>query len=325
MVITMNTRSIVIKKTLWKLTKFSEDYFAILVILGSIIGFLNPDLFGWSLPHISLILGIIMFGMGMTLNKDDFKTVLKRPIDVVFGTALQFSLMPLLAFFIVTLFNLPSELAIGVILLGACPGGTASNVITYLAKGDVALSVAITTFSTLVAPLMTPILVLWFAGAWIDVSAYSMFLSIVKIVLIPVILGIIINNSFGKKIDSLRQILPLISVSAIVLIVSAIIGINSEKIISSGILALLAVILHNAFGLLFGYIGSKVVGMDEKQSRAVTIEVGVQNSGLAVALATLYFSPLAAVPGAIFSIWHNITGPILANYWSKKDKKEALI
>ncbi|MBA2862729.1 bile acid:sodium symporter family protein [Methanococcus maripaludis] len=320
----MNTGSVWLKKTLWKLTKFSEDYFAMLVILGSIIGFLNPDLFGWSLPHISLILGIIMFGMGMTLNKDDFKTVLKRPFDVVFGTALQFILMPLLAFFVVTLLNLPGELAIGVILLGACPGGTASNVITYLAKGDVALSVAITTFSTLIAPLMTPILVLGFAGSWIDVSAYSMFLSILKIVLIPVILGVIINNLFGKKIDSIRQILPLISVAAIVLIVSAIIGVNSEKIISSGVFALLAVILHNAFGLLFGYIGSKLVGMDEKKSRAITIEVGVQNSGLAVALATIYFNPLAAVPGAIFSVWHNITGPILANYWSKKDKNKLL-
>ncbi|WP_459202308.1 bile acid:sodium symporter family protein [Methanococcus sp. CF] len=317
----MDTGSIWLKKTLWKLTKFSEDYFAVLVILGSIVGFFNPRIFGWSLPHISLFLGIIMFGMGMTLNKDDFKTVLKRPIDVVFGSVLQFSLMPLFALLVVTLFHLPTELAIGVILLGACPGGTASNVITYLAKGDVALSVAITTFSTVIAPLITPIIVLLLAGAWIDVSAYSMFLSIVKIVLIPVILGVIINNSFGEKIDSIRQILPLLSVVAIVLIVGAIIGVNSEKIVSSGFIVLLAVIVHNALGLLFGYLGTKLVGMDEKKSRAVTIEVGVQNSGLAVALATIYFSPLAAVPGAIFSVWHNITGPILANYWSKQDKK----
>jgi BASS family bile acid:Na+ symporter len=152
-----------------------------------------------------------------------------------------------------------------------------------------------------------------------------MFLSIVKIVLIPVILGVIINNSLGKKIDSIRQVLPLLSVVAIVLIVGAIIGVNSEKIVSSGVIVLLAVIIHNALGLLLGYIGTKLIGMDEKKSRAVTIEVGVQNSGLAVALATIHFSPLAAVPGAIFSVWHNITGPILANYWSKKDKKESFV
>lgn len=321
----MDRGAIQLKKTLWKFTKFSEDYFALLVILGSIIGFFNPSIFGWAIPHISLFLGIIMFGMGMTLNKDDFKTVLERPIDVVFGSILQFSLMPLLAFLVITIFHLPTELALGFILLGSCPGGTASNVITYLAKGDVALSVAITTFSTLLAPMITPILVLWFAGAWIDVSAYSMFLSIVKIVLIPVILGVIINNSLGKKIDSIRQVLPLLSVVAIVLIVGAIIGVNSEKIVSSGVIVLLAVIIHNALGLLLGYIGTKLIGMDEKKSRAVTIEVGVQNSGLAVALATIHFSPLAAVPGAIFSVWHNITGPILANYWSKKDKKESFV
>lgn len=321
----MDRGAIQLKKTLWKFTKFSEDYFALLVILGSIIGFFNPDIFGWAIPHISLFLGIIMFGMGMTLNKDDFKTVLERPIDVVFGSILQFSLMPLLAFLVITIFHLPTELALGFILLGSCPGGTASNVITYLAKGDVALSVAITTFSTLLAPMITPILVLGFAGTWIDVSAYSMFLSIVKIVLIPVILGVIINNSLGKKIDSIRQVLPLLSVVAIVLIVGAIIGVNSEKIVSSGVIVLLAVIIHNALGLLLGYIGTKLIGMDEKKSRAVTIEVGVQNSGLAVALATIHFSPLAAVPGAIFSVWHNITGPILANYWSKKDKKESFV
>lgn len=325
MVISVYNEPKPIWKIIWKITKISEDYFALFVVLGSIIGFINPLIFSWAIPHIALFLGIIMFGMGMTLRTRDFEALLERPIDVLFGTLLQFTLMPVLAIIISIMLNLPTEIAIGVILLGACPGGTASNVITYLAKGDVALSVAITSFSTIIAPMLTPLIMLWFAGHWVNVSAMSMFVSIVKIVVIPVLLGVFLNNFLGTKIDSFRRILPLLSVLAIVIIVGAIIGSNAEKIISSGLIVIAAVVLHNLLGLLLGFIASKAVKMDEKKVRAVTIEVGVQNSGLAVALATIHFSPLAAVPGALFSVWHNITGPILANYWSKKDKKNSFV
>ncbi|ABR55433.1 Bile acid:sodium symporter [Methanococcus vannielii SB] len=321
----MTNEPIGLWRIIWKFTKFSENYFAVLVVLGSIAGFLHPPIFSWAMPYISLFLGIIMFGMGMTLKVSDFEAILERPIDVVFGTLLQFTLMPILALVVSYLLSLPPEIAIGVILLGACPGGTASNVITYLAKGDVALSVAITSFSTLIAPLLTPLIVLWSAGHWINVSTISIFVSIVQIVAIPVFMGIFINNLLGKKIDHIRQILPLISVFAIVIIVGAIIGANAEKIVFSGIVVILAVIIHNILGLLLGYTISKMAKIDEKKVRAISIEVGVQNSGLAVALATIHFSPLAAVPGALFSVWHNITGPILANYWSKKDKKDKYV
>ncbi|MBP2173171.1 bile acid:sodium symporter family protein [Methanococcus voltae] len=301
--------------------RLAENYFALWVILGSIIGFFNADVFSWALPHISLFLGIIMFGMGMSLKFDDFKIVLQRPKDVFLGMGLQFTLMPLLAYIIALALQLPPELAVGVILLGCCPGGTASNVITYLARGDVALSVAITTFCTVASPLITPILTLILAHQWVGIPASSMIQSIFLIVLLPVTLGLVLNGLMGKKLEPFRSSMPLVSVVAIILIVGAIIGVNADKIVTSGLLVLLAVILHNGLGLLISYGITKKLGISEAKRRAIVVEVGVQNSGLSVALATQYFSPFSAVPGAIFSVWHNITGPLLANYWTKKDKE----
>ncbi len=302
-----------------KTNKLAGDYFAIIVILVSGFALYHPHAFTWVLPHIIFLLGVIMFGMGMTLKTSDFKIIFTKPKPVLLGVIAQYTIMPLLAYVISTVFKLPPQLAVGVILVGTCPGGTASNVITYLAKGDVALSVAMTSVSTLLAPLLTPLITLVLAGKWIPIAAGPMFLSIFKMVLIPVVLGIGVNRLLGNKGEKISTILPLVSVVSIVLIIGAVVGVNSEKILSTAVTVFGVVILHNVFGLILGYMIGKKLGISKAKRRAIAIEVGMQNSGLAVSLAMAHFTPLAAIPGAIFSVWHNISGPILATYWSKRN------
>jgi BASS family bile acid:Na+ symporter len=311
-------------KTLEKTVKFIGDYFIVWTIVAAVIGFFQPATFAWVLPQVTILLGIIMFGMGMTLEVDDFKNIFKNPKYILLGSLAQFTLMPLIAFALAIIFRLPPELAVGVILVGTCPGGTASNVMTYLAKGDVALSVSITTLSTFLAPIVTPLLTAWLAGKWIPVSAGAMFISIVKIVLIPIILGLIINSLFGSKLKAVTKSLPAVSVIAIVLIVGGVVGANSTKIATTGAAIFLIVILHNLLGLLSGYLLGEKMSLQEAKKRALSIEIGMQNSGLAVSLAVAHFSPAAAIPAAIFSVWHNISGPLVATYWSRKtgDLKE---
>jgi BASS family bile acid:Na+ symporter len=308
-------------KTLEKAVKFIGDYFIAWTILAAVTGFFKPELFTWVLPQIPILLGIIMFGMGMTLDIDDFKTILLRPKDVLLGSFAQFTLMPLIAYGLAVLFQLPPELAAGVILVGTCPGGTASNVMTYLAKGDVALSVSITTLSTFLAPILTPLLTMWLAGKWIPVSAGSMFLSIMKIVLFPMIFGIATNKLYGPDLKSIKEMMPAVSVISIAIIVGGVVGVNSDKILTTGAAILFIVILHNLLGILAGYFLGEKAGLKEAKKRALSIEIGMQNSGLAVSLAVAHFSPLAAIPAVIFSVWHNISGPLLATYWSRKTDK----
>lgn len=219
-----------------------------------------------------------------------------------------------MAWILAVVFHLPQDLAIGVILVGCCPGGTASNVITYIAGGDVALSVGMTIVSTLAAPLMTPLLTYGLAGAWVEVSFWAMVLSVVKVILIPVLLGILLRSLFGKQIQKISDILPLISVVSIVMIISGIVANNAEKIVSCGVLVLGVVMLHNLFGMGIGLLAAKLLKVEYSRTTAIAIEVGMQNSGLAVSLATANFAanPLATLPGAIFSVWHNISGSIFA-------------
>ncbi|MFP7310893.1 bile acid:sodium symporter family protein [Bacillus safensis] len=216
-----------------------------------------------------------------------------------------------------------SEIAVGVILVGCCPGGTASNVMTFLAKGNMALSVAVTTISTLLAPFLTPLFIYIFARSWLPVSPEALFLSIVQVVLIPIILGVIVKVFFKKQVNYAVQALPLVSVAGIVLIIAAVVSANKEQILQSGLLIFAVVILHNGLGLLFGYLIAKWCRMDIPSRRAISIEVGMQNSGLGAALATAHFSPLAAVPSAIFSVWHNLSGSWLATYWSKRGQHDS--
>lgn len=257
--------------------------------------------------------------MGLTLKPADFKVVFSRPKDVIIGCLSQFTIMPLLAFGLTKAFSLPAELAIGVILVGTCPGGTSSNVMTYLSKGDVALSVGMTAVSTVLAPFLTPLLTYVYAGAKVDVNMLSMFLSIIKVVIVPIASGFVINHFFKKFTEAAIEVLPLISTTAIVAIVAAVVSANSAKIMTSGLLIVGVVILHNVCGYLLGYGIGKVLRLDTTKCRAISIEVGMQNSGLATSLAATHFAqyPLATIPGAVFSVWHNISGAVLANIYAQ--------
>jgi bile acid:Na+ symporter, BASS family len=310
-------------KSLERLSSFVGNTFAVWVLLFAFLSFFIPSGFTWIAPYIVPLLGIIMFGMGLTLSANDFKEVFRRPKDVAIGVGAQFVIMPLLAFALATLLPVSPEVAVGVMLVGCCPGGTSSNVMTYLSKGDTALSVSITAVSTVLAPILTPLLVLLFASKWLSVSAGDLFVSIVKIVLVPIILGLVVKYLFGKKVEAGVKALPLVSVAAIVAIVAAVVSVNQEKIAETGAIIFAIVVLHNCIGYLIGYGLAKLFGMTPTKRRAVSIEVGMQNSGLGASLAAIHFSPLAAVPSAIFSVWHNISGPIIATIFRKQQEKEA--
>jgi len=215
-------------------------------------------------------------------------------------------------------FSLPPDIAVGVILVGTCPGGTASNVMTYLAKGDVALSVSMTMTTTIISPIMTPLLTWCLADAWIEVSFTAMMLSIMKVVILPVVAGIVVNVLFNNFVRRILKILPLISIIAIILILAGVVGISADRIKETGLIIMAVVMLHNILGYALGYVVAKSMRMELAKSKAIAIEVGMQNSGLATSLAMLHFNAAAAIPGAIFSVWHNISGSLAANYLSKK-------
>lgn len=309
---------------LLQFSQFVQKTFALWVILFSAIALMLPELFVWLRAYIPWMLGLIMLGMGMTMTVGDFKSVLQSPKAVAIGVVAQFIVMPGLAFLLCQLFQLPAEIAIGVILVGCCPGGTASNVITYMAKGNTALSVACTSVSTLLAPVLTPAIFYLLASQWIEINAWSMLVSILQVVLFPIILGLIIRAILKAKVEAYIQVMPLISVIAIVAIVAAIIAGSKTQILESGLMILGIVALHNGLGYLLGYWASRIFKMAEIDCRAVSIEVGMQNSGLGVALAATHFatSPITAVPSAIFSLWHNISGPALATYWAARKPTE---
>lgn len=306
-------------------SQFVQKTFALWVVLFAGIAMCVPEVFIWLKSYITWMLGIIMFGMGMTMTLADFKGVLQSPKAVCIGVIAQFVLMPSLAYLLCQLFQLPAEIAVGVILVGCCPGGTASNVITYMAKGNIALSVACTSVATLLAPILTPSIFYLLASQWLKIDATSMFVSILQVVLFPIILGLITRALFKQKVEQYIQVLPLVSVLAIVAIVAAIIAGSQAAILQSGALILAVVILHNGLGFLLGFWASRCFKLAYADCKAVSIEVGMQNSGLGVALAAVHFaaSPITAVPSAIFSLWHNVSGPALATYWAAKTEKAA--
>ena len=308
---------------LFKFTQFVQKTFALWVILFSGLALYSPENFVWLKTYITWMLGIIMFGMGMTMTLGDFKSVLQSPKAVTIGVFAQFIVMPALAYLLCKLFNLPTEIAIGVILVGCCPGGTASNVITYMAKGNTALSVACTSVSTILAPILTPAIFYVLASQWIDINAMSMLKSILQVVLFPIVLGLLVRAILKNKVDHYIQVMPLISVVAIVAIVAAIIAGSKAQILESGLMILGVVILHNGLGLLLGFWAARIFKLPYTDCKAISIEVGMQNSGLGVALAAVHFalSPITAVPSAIFSLWHTISGSALATYWAAKSDK----
>ena len=302
------------------LNQILQKTFAVWVILFAGIAMLMPDAFIWLKSYITWMLGIIMFGMGMTMSLDDFKSVLSHPKAVAVGVGAQFIVMPALAWILCILFRLPSEIAVGVLLVGCCPGGTASNVIAYMAKANVALSVACTSVSTILAPILTPAIFYLLASQWIEIDALAMFISVIQVILIPIILGLIVRTTLKQKTEQYIEMMPLISVIAIVLIVAAIIAGSKMQILESGFLILAVVVLHNGLGYFIGYWAAKWMRLKHTDAKAISIEVGMQNSGLGVALAAVHFAatPISAVPSAIFSLWHNISGPALATYLASK-------
>lgn len=302
-----------------RVAELAGRWFAVLVVLGGAAGLVAPEQLTPIASQIPLFLGIIMFGMGLTLRGADFVLVARRPWAVLVGVVAQFAIMPLVAWGVGTVLGLDDAAMLGMILVGAAPGGTASNVIVYLAKGDTALSVTLTAVSTLLAPLLTPALVLWLAGSSLDVTYGSLVTSIVQIVLVPVLAGLLVRTFAGRIVERyLLPYLPLVSVTAIVVVVAGIVAANADAVLSTGLVLALAVVVHNGIGLLLGYGAARAAGLDETARRAVSIEVGMQNSGLAASLATTHFSPAAALPAALFSVWHNVSGSALASYWARR-------
>lgn len=297
--------------------KRATDLFPLWAVLFAGLALWQPGWFAPGRPAITWLLGVIMFGMGITLHGRDFLEVLRAPLPIGLGAALQFGLMPLFAFAVARLLHLPTELTAGLVLVGSCPGGTASNVICYLARADVALSISLTALSTLVAIVATPLLTDLYVGRAVEVDVPAMIGSIFRIVLVPVTLGVTLNAWLGGRLEGVKRFFPLLSVAAIVAVIAIVVALSHERIRELSGLVFLAVALHNALGLAGGYAVPKLLRLPEAQCRTIAIEVGMQNSGLGVALAVKYFSAAAALPGAVFSVWHNLTGSLLAARWSR--------
>lgn len=305
-----------------RISDFVGKYMAWIVLIIAALALFLPGTCLWiQTKWINYLLMIVMFGMGLTMKPSDFTVVFSRPRDVIIGCLAQFVVMPILAFALGKAFGLSDELLVGVVLVGTCPGGTSSNVITYLSKGDTALSVGMTSINTLLAPLLTPLLTYLYLRTSVNVDVKSMFISIIQVVLIPVGLGLLINKLFEKYTQKIVFALPTVSVTAICLIVAAVVSHNSEKILSTGLTIFMIVILHNLLGYLCGFLIGILFRMDMPRKKAVSIEIGMQNSGLATSLASSAFPqmPLATVPGAIFSVWHNISGAVLAGIYRRID------
>lgn len=300
----------------------------VLVLLSAVLALLFADILNHLKPAIiSPLLGVIMFGMGLTLRWEDFRVVFTRPRDVIIGCIAQFTIMPMLAWILARLFSLDDALTIGVLLVGCCPGGTASNVITYLAKGDLALSVGMTSVSTLIAPVMTPLLVLLLAGKNIDVNVTAMILSILWVVILPIAAGLLVKHLWPQQTEQATAYLPALSSLAIATIVMIVIAASAQKLLTGGLIIIVVVMLHNLFGISVGYGIGRLLRLPPPKRKALSIEVGMQNSGLASSLATLHFAayPMAIIPGAIFSVWHNISGAIVARIhaysWKSDNQK----
>jgi BASS family bile acid:Na+ symporter len=297
------------------LCKGIETYFYVIILSISIVGFFSPYLFSWVQTYIKQILGAIMFCMGATLTFSDFKSIVKSPKLIGVGVALQYTFMPLLAYLISKVLQLPNEQLIGMVIVGSCPGGTASNLITFLSKGNVALSVVITLSSTILAPLLTPLMIYLFLMEQMPIDTFALMKSVFWIVVFPIFDALVIRHFFEKQFQKIAFVFPAIAIFLVSLLVAYIIGINKDLLLTLPLLLLLAIVMHNGLGYLLGYYVSKLFGFAIKDSRTIAIEVGMQNSGLGLALASQFFSAAATLPSALFSIWHNLSGILIAKKW----------
>ncbi len=300
--------------------KFIEKYFFIIILFAVFIALIYPNSFKWVLSNynginiLNLLLSLVLFTMGTTLKADNFIRVFKRPKEIAIGISAQYIIMPLLALSLASIFNLDAALTAGLILVGTVPGGTASDVITFLAKGDLALSVSLTAVSTIISPILTPLITLLLIGNQISFNPTEMFISIVEIVIIPIALGLLLNYKFPNFCEKLKDYLPALSSIVICLIIAGVIGANKQAIISSSMIIIVVVILQYCLALLIGYVIGRLSGMERKQIVTIAIELSFQNSGLSTGLAKTHFPnlALATVPGALYSVWQNLAGSILA-------------
>ena len=297
--------------------RIAVTVFPLLILVAGAAGYLFAPAAKGIGPYINPLLGVVMFGMGLTLTPADFALVLRRPIPVVVGVVAQFLVMPLLGAGIAAALHLEPALAAGLILVGCAPGGTASNVVSYLAKADTALSVAMTTVSTLLAPVLTPLLTLWLAGTYLQVDGPKMALSILQVVLAPVVAGLLVRLLLPRVVTRVLPVLPWVSVAAISLIVAAVVGGSASRVMSAGGIVFLAVVLHNGLGYALGHALARLARQSTRAARTTSIEVGMQNSGLAAGLATTYMEPASALPAAVFSLWHNVSGGLLAMFYRR--------
>ena len=307
-----------------KICDFSTKYMAAIILGVAVVSLFIPETALWiQTSWINNLLMLVMFGMGLTLNPKDFLMVLRHPREILIGGVTQFTIMPILAFTLGKLFGLDTALLVGVVLVGTCPGGTASNVMTYLAKGDVALSVGMTSVNTLFAPVLTPLITYLFLKTSVDIDVVAMFFSIIKVVIVPIGLGILMTKLWGNLTQKASAYLPFISVVAIALIIASVVSHNADRILKTGFVIFAVVMLHNLLGYAAGFGIASLLRMNTSQKKAMSMEIGMQNSGLAASLAMTSFPNLAmaTVPGAIFSVWHNISGGILAAIFRKWDRK----
>ena len=305
--------------------EFIEKYFFIVILLAVVISLIYPNSFKWVLSNynginiINLLLSIVLFTMGTTLKVDDFINVFKNPKAITVGISAQYVIMPLMALTLSSAFSLDTALTAGLILVGTVPGGTASDVITFLAKGDVALSVSLTAVSTVISPILTPIITLLLIGNQIQFNPVDMFISIIEIVIVPIILGLILNYRFPNFCEKLKDYLPTVSSIVICLIVAGVFGANKQAILTSSTIILIVITLQYFLAMLLGFVIGYLAGMDRKQMVTVAIELAFQNSGLSTSLAKTHFPNLstATVPGALYSVFQNFVGSILAYAFRK--------
>ena len=309
-------------KYLEKLAQFICKYMTLWVVVISVIAFFYPAPFKPVGKYISYMLGVIMLGMGLTMSLDDFRLILTRPKDVFYGVFFRYLIMPLVGFCVAKMLGLSPALAAGMILLGASPSGTGSNVMTYIAKGDTALSVTVSSVNTILAPVLTTYIFSFLAGGMIPIDIGALLMDIVKIVLIPVGVGVALHTAAPKMVEKLTKVVPAVSVIFIITIMSSVVALNAARMATMALVLCVAVAIHNIAGLVLGYYAGKSVGMSEKKSRAVTFEIGMENSGLAVALALAHLDPMAALPGAVMTVWEYMTGSLLASYWGNKSSRE---
>jgi BASS family bile acid:Na+ symporter len=299
--------------------------FPLWATIAAVAAYLSPESFRPLLPYVTSLLTIVMFGLGITLTIADFRRVIVQPGPVIAGVLIHYLVMPLAAWLIARGMHMQPELTTGMILVGSVASGTGSTLMVFLAKGDVALSITIAAMSTLVGIVATPLLTRFYVDATVPVDVNGMLLSILQIVALPVGAGLLLNQFASRFVRTVEPVLPFISMAAILAIIAAVVAGSQASIATVGPMVLVAVILHNGLGLLGGYWGGRLLGFEENVCRTLALEVGMQNSGLAATLGKIYFSPLAALPGALFSVWHNLSGSVLAGYWAGRNPVTAAL